>query len=335
MNTKVCTKCGIEKDVSLFGPRYRKKDNSIVLDTKCKICRNKEKLEYKYSSIERYERRKEIARIFAKKHRKDSNVINNNKKYLEKKKENTQSIKTRICRQCKEEKDKSCFKTTSNLCKSCATQNEKNRHIKSNRIAHEKIKLQRASIKTRICRQCKEEKDKSCFNYHCNICKSCAIQRKKEYNKTYIKKNKDKLKIWRYLYREKNKDKIKVQTHLYREKNKDKIKEYLILNKERLNKRKQEYKKKNKDKVKIWCANRWKRHRVRLSKLNHDIYFKNIEKNRLNGKIRANNNRKNLTDTYIKSTIKNSPAKIIQQYPELIELKREIIKAKRVIKKLS
>jgi hypothetical protein len=73
---------------------------------------------------------------------------------------------------------------------------------------------------------------------------------KKEYNKEYREKNKEKIKEQKkeYIkeYHEKNKEKIKEQKKEYHEKNKEKKKEYYEKNKEK----KKEYYEKNKEKIK-------------------------------------------------------------------------------------
>jgi len=73
---------------------------------------------------------------------------------------------------------------------------------------------------------------------------------KKQYQKEYREKNKDKIKEVGKEYREKNKDKIKEVKKEYYEKNKDKIKEYREKNKDKIKEVKKEYREKNKDKIK-------------------------------------------------------------------------------------
>jgi len=77
---------------------------------------------------------------------------------------------------------------------------------------------------------------------------------KKEYQRLYRLKNKEKLKEKNRLYRLNNKEKLKEKNRLYRLNNKEKLKEkrrlYRLANKEKLKEKTKEYKLKNKEKIK-------------------------------------------------------------------------------------
>ncbi len=98
------------------------------------------------------------------------------------------------------------------------------------------------------CSKCKEEKELSKFNKdkkskdgHRTQCMKCRSKLRKEYDKEYNKKNKEKINEYRKEWREKNKEYFKE----YREKNKEKIKE-----------RNKKYNKNNREKLNEYVKNR-------------------------------------------------------------------------------
>jgi len=107
--------------------------------------------------------------------------------------------------------------------------------------------------------------------------------KKKEHDKRYTEKNKDKVKLRQRLYREKNKDKIQIEKKTYYRKNKDKIrvqqKSWISLNKEKKKLQSKSWRVLNKDKIKIQKKVYAKNNRNKINKYfdkkrKTDIQFK-------------------------------------------------------------
>ncbi len=79
-------------------------------------------------------------------------------------------------------------------------------------------------------------------------------EERREHNKEYRVKNKNKIKEKHKEYREQNKDKLKERNKEHYEQNKDKMnelkKEYYLNNKDKISKQRKEYREQNKDKIK-------------------------------------------------------------------------------------
>jgi hypothetical protein len=123
---------------------------------------------------------------------------------------------------------------------------------------------------------------------------------KKDYNKEYREKNKEKIaenkKKWceankekikkrREEYKEINKEVISEKNKEYREKNKEKIKEYREKNKEKIKEYRKEYRKKNRDKINEYERNKrkidelyWLKTKLR-STISDSLRYKGYTKN--------------------------------------------------------
>ena len=148
-------------------------------------------------------------------------------------------MKTKICSNCKVEKDVCEFGkkiTTSDglqsrckICRKIESKKDKEKYPDRNKIYWKKNKEKR------------KEDYKIWYSENPNYSKEWREKNKEKINerkRNFYKKNKEKLKEQKRLYREKNKEKLKEQNKLYREKNKDKINEIRRL-----------YREKNRDKI--------------------------------------------------------------------------------------
>lgn len=67
--SKICPKCGIEKNGVEFGFQYPKNPKNKILQSWCKSCRNKKSIENKNSNKEKYrEYMREYMREYRKNH---------------------------------------------------------------------------------------------------------------------------------------------------------------------------------------------------------------------------------------------------------------------------
>ena len=128
---------------------------------------------------------------------------------------------------------------------------------------------------------------------------------KRKYNKVYRDKNKEKINEKNRAYYKENKEELKKKAKVYRDKNKEKLekkaKVYYEENKEELNERRKTYYKENKE--------------------------ESLEYQR--GRVLK------LPDSYIRQILNSQGIDASLITPELIELKRAILKVKRIIKEKS
>lgn len=175
---------------------------------------------------------------------------------------------------------------------------------------------------TMVCKKCGIEKEHSKFRprldrpgKHYGQCKKCES----DYKKGYKLKNKEIIKIKDKLYRNNNIDKIKERhrANYYKDHKKtlenDRLKR--IKNRDRINARLIKWKKENPDKKQANDKRYYKNHYDAIRKYNLS-HGKKL--------------REGIADPYVKQKLKRDGFKIIT--PELIELKRVLIKANRILK---
>lgn len=157
-------------------------------------------------------------------------------------------------------------------------------------------------METKKCGKCGEVKDVGEFYKNRSCCKKCRQSQLKEWQNN----NRDKIKKYSRSQYVKNPEKLK-----------ERAKEWQLNNPEKYKERKKEWLLNNPGKDKE-SRNKWK--------------CKNPEKVKENSK----NQRKSLNTCYIKKTLKLSgfTTEQINENPELIEVKRLIIKTKRLCKTL-
>ena len=205
-------------------------------------------------------------------------------------------------------------------------------------------------VETKICRICKEEKALNQYysskvnkDGFVNSCKTCVkiitkknrLKNPEKYNehaKRWRDKNREKANENSKNWRLSNPEKMKQSKEKYRTENSEKVKEsYKIwadINREKLQEQRKEWYNKNKE-----YANNW-RHKncEKANEYGKNWRLRNPEKVNKKGKNRI----EQLKDSYIRPILKkNSNLKTEDIPPDLIELKRIIIKTKRLIKELS
>ena len=232
MSVKLCSKCGIEKDVSEFGAHSKMKDK---LQIWCKSCVKDYSKKYSSSVITAPDTLKTCTKCnmeksivdFAKdKYKKDGYSVlckkcNRDKIALfqeaNKKRKNIPFVATQICSKCKIEKNRDEFRLDlatknglRNYCNSCISSLNKE-YNKENSIS--------MAIKKKIYRTNHPEKikqySKKYYKEHLEILKIKKI--------AYIKANKEKVSAARKLYRINNLSAIKEYQKIYNKENKEAI----------------------------------------------------------------------------------------------------------------
>lgn len=167
---------------------------------------------------------------------------------------------------------------------------------------------------TKECSKCGEVKLAGEFPAGRLRCKQCAV----EYQRQWREKNAEKNAEWHRQWREKNPDKV-AEWHLrYRQKNPDKAAErdrqWREKNPDRVTKMRRQWCEKNPDKV--------AENRLRYSQ-------KNVERIVERGR----RYRERLEPNYV-ADVSGIPAAELNQHPELLEMKRLVIRARRVVRSI-
>lgn len=225
---------------------------------------------------------------------------------------------------------------------------------------------------TKICTKCGEEKPLSEFykNYRWKynrydikpICKKCELisahdryvrnyDKYKETSRIYRENNREKILEYRKnnhdreiergrLYRKNNPEKRKITCDKWRRENPNYNKEKYLKNRDKLKIKLKKYYEEHRDECYIRNREYIKKHRGENGKWrsdwqknNHDKYIEMLRKS-------CTKSRNSLSDTYVKQTIVQSidanklgiKYSDLINHPELIEQKRTILKAKRLIK---
>lgn len=206
----------------------------------------------------------------------------------------------------------------------------------------------------KTCKNCGEEKpieefvkNKNTKDGRLNRCYICdRLIRKKQYytnheyrkqkEKEYREKNKEKVKLWSHKYKEKNREKIRLAEREWRKNNPEKSRERSKRYHEAHPNYKKEYYAKNKTKlikkVVEWQKENKERYKKRLEEWKMRDYSKYLEMERLRGKKARNK----LTDAYVVHLLRDNKKLLMEDVPkELIEAKRLQILIKREIKNLN
>jgi hypothetical protein len=175
-------------------------------------------------------------------------------------------------------------------------------------------------METKICNKCQEVKTLSEFGKNkgkiLNRCKKCTRLSSKE----WYENNKEKAKQYKKEWHENNKGKVKQRNKEWYENNKEKAiqyqKERYENNKEKIKQQHKEWRENNKEKIKQ-NQKEWR------------------ENNKEKLKYYNKKTRENCYPSYITSKLKKQGFNKEQITPELIEEKTNIIKVKRIIKKIN
>lgn len=206
----------------------------------------------------------------------------------------------------------------------------------------------------KTCKTCGKEKpieefvkSKNTKDGRLNKCKLCNnLIRKEQYyanheyrkqkDKEYREKNKEKVKLWSHKYKEKNREKIRIAEREWRKNNPELSRERSRRYHEAHPNYKKKYYAKNKTKlirkVVEWQKENKGRYKKRLEEWKMKNYSRYIEMERL----RSKKARDELTDAYVVSMLRGDGKLSIKDVPkELIEAKRLQILIQREIKNLN
>ena len=175
-------------------------------------------------------------------------------------------------------------------------------------------------METKTCIKCQEVKTLSEFGENkgkiLNRCKKCICLSSKE----RYENNKEKAIQYQKEWNKKNKEKVKQNRKEWNKKNKEKVKQY-----------QKEWRKNNKEKAKQYQKERYENNKEKAIQRSKEWYENNKEK----AKQRSKKAIEDCHPSYITDNLKQQGFNKEQITPELIEEKTNIIKIKRIIKKIN
>jgi hypothetical protein len=242
-NTKKCTKCGVEKELSEFAKNKNTKDG---VKPACKVCVNKQTAEKYRNNPILLEKKNQEARERYKEKTKFTGDIDN--------------TKVKVCNKCgcekildKYTKNIAYVDGVENTCKDCKN-NDKRDKVKNDSEYREKInqrtrdrynqraienanKQQDLNLIFKVCSKCGIEKDGTCFNKHksrqdglTGVCKECRNKylsdkgkENPEYRITLNEKRLDRINIKKETFKNVDNTKLKVCSKCGTEKTLDKF----------------------------------------------------------------------------------------------------------------